>query len=209
MPTLLRIDSSPMAAGASFSRQLTDEFVSEWLRVHPDGKVIVRDLPASHLELIDAEWIAASRSPEASLTPRQKELLALSDQLIGELKDADEYVIGVSMHNLSIPSSLRLWVDLVARTGKTFGYENGAPVGLLKGKAATFLVATGGVYDQGTPRAALNHAEPYLRTLFNFLGVNDVRFIRASGTARAMHGVDRSAILQPALENIHTQLHTV
>ena len=110
------------------------------------------------------------------------------------------------MHNFSIPGGLKLWIDQVARAGETFSYENGAPAGLLHNKKATFLVAYGGVYDQGTPGFPLNFVEPYLRSLFAFIGVRETTFISASGTARHRSGVDRGTILQPALTSIHGQL---
>jgi FMN-dependent NADH-azoreductase len=202
MPTLLRIDSSPQGSGASFTRQLTAEFVQQWQRSHPDGNIITRDLAATQLRTLDAEWIAASYAPKNSLTPRQREVIALSDELIAELKAADEYVFGVSMHNFTIPSVLRLWIDQIARIGETFSYENGAPVGLLRNKKATFVVASGGVYDAGTPRAAMNFIEPYLRSLFAFLGVTETSFINAGGASQVRFGVDRASILQPALASI-------
>jgi FMN-dependent NADH-azoreductase len=206
MATLLRIDSSPLGDGASFSRQLTSEFVEKWKRTHPGGNVITRDVTATALSPINAEWIGAAYSPKGSATPRQQEILALSDELIAELKAADEYVIGVPMHNFSIPSSLKLWIDQVARVGQTFSYENGVPAGLLRDKKATFLVASGGVYDQGTPGFAMNFIEPYLQSLFAFIGVTETSFISASGTARSRFGVGRETILQPALASIHGQV---
>jgi len=203
MNTLLRVDSSPFPGEASFSRQLTAEFATEWSKAQPDGRIIERDLAKTILQPLDAAWVAAAYTPEISRTPEQSAWLATSDELIAELQAADEYVFGVSMHNFSIPSSLKLWIDQVARVGKTFSYEGGAPKGLLRGKKATFLVATGGVYEHGTPMAAFNHIEPYLRSVFGFLGVTDVTFINASGTSRARAGVDRATILRPAVESIH------
>jgi len=205
MYRLLRVDSSPFPGEASFSRQLTSEFVAQWHDSHPDGRVIERDLAKTALAPVNAEWVMASHTPESNLTPEQKAILTTSDHLIAELQAADEYVFGVSMHNFSIPSSLKLWIDQVARAGKTFSYEGGVPAGLLRGKKATFLVATGGVYEQGTPMAAMNHIEPQLRSVFGFLGVKDVTFINAGGTARARFGVDRTTILQPALDSIRAQ----
>jgi FMN-dependent NADH-azoreductase len=205
MSTLLRVDSSPFPGEASFSRQLTSEFVAQWHDSHPDGRVIERDLAKTALVPVNAEWVVACHTPESNLTPEQKAILTTSNQLIAELQAADEYVFGVSMHNFSIPSSLKLWIDQVARAGKTFSYEGGAPAGLLLGKKATFLVATGGVYEQGTPMAAMNHIEPYLRSVFGFMGVKDVTFINAGGTERSRFGVDRTTILQPALDSIRAQ----
>ena len=205
MPTLLRIDSSPLGSDASFSRQLTTEFVQKWQRVHADGKVVTRDLITTKLPLLSAEWIGAAHTPEATLSPSQQEVLAVSNQLIAELESADEYVIGVAMHNFSIPAVLKLWIDQVARVGKTFSYANGTPAGLLRNKKVTFFIASGGVYDQGTPMAVMNFVEPYLRSLFGFIGVTDVSFINAGGTGKLQYGVDRQTILQPALASIHAQ----
>jgi len=205
MATLLRIDSSPQGSEASFSRQLTTEFVQHWQRTHADGKLITRDLVTTKLQPLSAEWIGAAHTPEATLSPSQQEVLALSNQLIAELDSADEYVIGVAMHNFSIPAVLKLWIDQVARVGKTFSYANGAPAGLLRNKKATFFLASGGVYDQGTPMAVMNFVEPYLRSLFGFIGVTDVSFINAGGTSKLLYGVDRQTILQPALASIHAQ----
>jgi FMN-dependent NADH-azoreductase len=202
MPTLLRIDSSPLPSDASFSRQLTREFVERWRETHPGAAVIARDLNRTAIPAIGAEWVAANQTPEASLTARQQEVLSLSNELIRELHAADEYVFGVPMHNFGVPSSLKLWIDQVVRAGKTFAYENGARAGLLNNKKATFLIASGGVYDQGTPMAAMNFVEPYLRSVFGFLGVTDLLFINAAGVARLWNGVDRETILQPALESV-------
>jgi FMN-dependent NADH-azoreductase len=209
MSTLLRVDSSPFPSEASFSRQLTSEFVAQWRESHPDGRVIERDLAKTALSPVSAEWVSAVHTPELNRTPEQDAALKTSDELIAELQTADEYVFGVSMHNFSIPSSLKLWIDQIARAGKTFSYEGGVPAGLLQGKKATFLVATGGVYEQGTPMAALNHIEPYLRSVFGFFGVKDVTFINVSGTARSRFGVDQATILQPALDSVRAQFQAV
>jgi FMN-dependent NADH-azoreductase len=205
MTTLLRIDASPLGVKTSFSRQLTTEFVDQWRRTHPDGKVLTRDLSLTELSPLTAEWIAAVYTPEASLTARQREVLAVSDELIAELQTADEYVLGVPMHNFSIPAVLKLWIDQVARIGKTFAYENGAPTGLLRNKKATLLVSSGGVYAPGTPMAAKNFVDPYLRSIFSFMGVTDTTFIDAGGTGKLQYGVDRETILQPALASIRAQ----
>jgi FMN-dependent NADH-azoreductase len=134
VPTLLEIESSPLGNDASISRQLTGEYVRQWRRAHPGGSVITRDLSANPPPLVTAGWIAASFTPEEARTPEQRETLRLSDILVAELEAADEYVVGVPMHNFTIASVLRLWIDQVARPGKTFAYVNGRPVGSLKGK---------------------------------------------------------------------------
>jgi FMN-dependent NADH-azoreductase len=207
MPTLLHINSSPLYR-RSVSRQLSDAFVAQWKSSHPDGRVIDRDLNATSIPPIDAEWVGAVYTPEAARTPLQKELLSLSDSLIAELGQADEYVFGVPMHNFGVPSVLKLWIDQITRVEKTFSYAGGAPKGLIIGKKATFIIATGGMYDAQTQMASFNFVEPYLRSLFGFLGLTDVTFLTAGGTMALNHGQDRDAFLAPHLQAVQTQAQT-
>jgi len=203
MATLLQLDSSPLAS--SVSRELTREFVSNWKIAHPSGQVIVRDLAALPPKPVDQAWIYAAHTPADARQPEQKALLAYSEECIAELERADEYVIGVAMHNFSIPSVVKLWIDQVVRSGRTFAYGADGPKGLLTGKKATILAATGGVYQAGTPMAAFNFVEPYLNTILTFIGVADVTFVTAGGTAQLMSGkVDRGLFLQPHLEQVRS-----
>jgi FMN-dependent NADH-azoreductase len=208
MTTLLHIDSSPLY-GSSVSRELTATFVKQWQASHPSGKVIYRDLNAIEISPVSSEWIGASFTPPDALSFQQKKTLSLSDSLITELERADEYVIGVPMHNFSVPSALKLWIDQIARMGKTFSYGDGVPKGLLTGKKATFLIATGGVYDAQTQMASFNFVEPYLRSLFAFLGVTDATFLTAGGTMALNHGHDRGTFLAPHHEAVQKHVRTL
>src|SRR6201984_183132 len=203
MSTLLHIDSSPLY-GRSVSRQLTGAFVNQWKSSHPGATVIDRDLSATPIPPVNAEWVGAAYTPEEARSPQQKELLALSDKLLTEIEQADEYVFGVPMHNFGVPSVLKLWIDQIARVGKTFTYGDGAPKGLLTGKKATFIIATGGIYDAQTQMASFNFVQPYLRSVFGFLGVTDATFLTASGTSVLNQGHDRNAFLAPHLQSVQT-----
>jgi FMN-dependent NADH-azoreductase len=209
MPTLLHIDSSPLSAEASISRHLTSEFVQSWKQANPDGKVITRDLNTTSLSVIDTAWIGASYTPEGARTPEQRALLTLSDTLISELLEADEFVIAAPMHNFSVPSILKLWIDQICRAGKTFSYVDGTPIGKLAGKKATFIIPTGGNYAPGSALATLNFVEPYLRTVFGFIGVTDTHFLTASSVAQIAFGaIDRPGFLQPHVEAIRARFQT-
>jgi FMN-dependent NADH-azoreductase len=206
--TLLHIDSSPLY-GRSVSRQLTGAFVTKWKSFHPDGMVVDRDLNTTAISPITAEWVGAAYTPEEARSQQQRQLLALSDTLITELEKADEYVFGVPMHNFGVPSVLKLWIDQIARVGRTFSYADGTPKGLLVGKKATFIIATGGKYDAQTQMASFNFVEPYLRSVFGFLGVIDVTFLTAGGTAALNYGQDRDAFLAPHLRTVETHAQTI
>ena len=97
---------------------------------------------------------------------------------------------------------LKLWIDQIARVGRTFSYVDGKPKGLLAGKKATFIIAAGGIYDAWTQMASFNFVEPYLRSLFGFLGVTNATFLTAGGTAALNQGHDRGAFLAPHLQAV-------
>jgi FMN-dependent NADH-azoreductase len=205
--TLLDINSSPLGEN-SVSRRLTGEFVQNWQAANPDGTVLYRDLTTTPIPPVNAAWIGAAYTPEDARTDAQRATLALSDTLIAELQAADEYVLGVPMHNFSVPSTLKLWIDQIARANKTFSYTTGTPVGLLTGKKATLVLASGGKYDAGTAMASYNFVEPYLRTVFGFLGVTDVTVVSAGGASALMSGkVDRQTFLQPHVDSIRAQFN--
>ena len=203
MSTLLKLDSSPMG-DRSTSRKLTTKFAESWLKTHPGGKVIERDLATLNLPVVDAFWVGAVYTPESSRTPDQIKALAASDSLINNLKQADEYVFGVPMHNFSIPSTLKLWIDQIVRAGKTFSYGETGPKGLLTGKKATLLLASGGEYGKGSAMASFDFVTPYLQKVLGFIGITDVTIIAASGTAQLMSGkLDPQTFLAPSLEKVH------
>jgi FMN-dependent NADH-azoreductase len=208
VPVLLHIDSSPLYS-QSVSRELTAAFVTKWKASHPDGRVVDRDLNAAEISPITAQWISAVYTPEEARTSQQKELLSLSDSLLAELEQADEYVIGVPMHNFGVPSVLKLWIDQISRVGKTFSYADGVPKGLIVGKKATFIIATGGIYDAQTQMASFNFVEPYLRSVFGFLGVTDATFLTTGGTAALNYGQDRAAFLAPHLQTVQTHAQAI
>jgi len=201
MPILLHIDSSPL--DSSISRELTREYTAAWKAKNPTGTVIDRNLSDAPPTPVNQAWVHAAYTPEQVRSPEQKQALALSDTLISELEKADEIVIGVAMHNFSIPSTLKLWIDQVVRVGKTFRYGANGPEGLLKGKKATVLIASGGVYSEGSHAAHLNFVEPYLKAIFGFVGITNVRFVTASGAAQIMSGnIDREVFLKPTIDQV-------
>jgi FMN-dependent NADH-azoreductase len=208
MPTLLHIDSSPLY-GRSVSRELTGAFVAQWKASHPDGTVLDRDLYSTPIPPINADWVGAVYTPEEARTAQQKEALLLSDSLLAELEQADEYLFGVPMHNFGVPSVLKLWIDQISRVGKTFSYADGVPKGLIVGKKATFIIATGGIYDAQTQMASFNFVEPYLRSVFGFLGVTDATFLTTGGTAALNYGQDRDAFLAPHLQAVQTHAQAI
>lgn len=178
MNSLLQINTS-LNGSDGLSSVLASEYAARWKARHPGGEVHVRDLAAEPVPHIDAATFAAfGLSPDAR-TPQQREAVGYSDELIAELKAADVVVLGLPMHNFSIPSVLKAYFDQVARAGVTFRYTEAGPEGLLKGKRAVLVQTRGGRYrDNGTDTQT-----PYVIGFLNFLGIADVDVVYAEGTA--------------------------
>jgi FMN-dependent NADH-azoreductase len=190
MPTLLVIDSSPMAETA-VTRRLTRFFVELWSASFQDGRVIYRDVGATPPPHPDALTLAACAKPAAARSDEENDAIRLSDTLVDELEAADHIVVGSPMYNFTVTFGLKAWIDLVGRAGRTFEYGSAGPVGLLRDRQVFVITARGGFYSSGTPAASLDFQASYLRAYFNFLGIDDVRFVHAEGqgvdpeTARA------------------------
>lgn len=167
--SVLHIDSSARSEN-SVTRSLSAEITA---RLSPDH-VIRRDL-AAPLPLLDEAWVGANFTPADQRSDAQKALLAQSDALISELKQADTIVIGTPIYNFSVPSTLKAWIDLVARVGVTFRYTETGPIGLLEGKRAIIAVASGGT-QAGSD---IDFATTYLRHVLGFIGITDVELVAA------------------------------
>jgi len=166
--TLLHIDAG-ITGNASVSRQISTAVVTALREADPSLRVVRRDLDADPVPHLDSRELAALGEPD--------------NALVEEFLAADTIVIGAPMYNFSIPSQLKAWFDHVLVNGKTFRYTVEGPQGLAGGKRVIVASARGGFYGAGTPHAAADFQEPYLRTLFGFAGIDDVTFVRAEGVA--------------------------
>jgi FMN-dependent NADH-azoreductase len=123
--------------------------------------------------------VVGAFAPADAQTAESKAAIAVSDQLVDEFLAADRYIFGVPMYNLNIPSTFKAYIDQIVRAGKTFAVGPNGYEGLVKGKKALFITSSGGNFQPGTPFAAYNFQEPYLRAIFGFIGVTEVQFVVA------------------------------
>ncbi|MDB5911602.1 MAG: FMN-dependent NADH-azoreductase [Ramlibacter sp.] len=180
---LLHIDSSALGAN-SVSRELTRRTVAEWLATHPGTVVEHLDLVANAPTHLDMDSLGFRLPPDAAgLTDVQKRENAISEKLVSQFLAADVVVIGAPMYNFSVPSQLKAWIDRIAQVGRTFKYTEKGPQGLAGGKTVIVASSRGGVYSSNPALAGLDHQESYLRTVFGFFGITDIRFVRAEGVA--------------------------
>ncbi|MBY2987025.1 MULTISPECIES: FMN-dependent NADH-azoreductase [Rhizobium] len=180
MSSILLLTSSPRAE--SLSTPIAVDLAEKLKNQNPGSVVVRRDLAATPLPHIDDLFTGAIRKPAEARTAEEAVAVKTSDELVNELLAADTIVISTGLINFNIYSSLKTWIDNVARAGLTFKYTESGPVGLATGKKVYVVLASGGVYSQG-PAAALNHAVPYLKSVLGFLGISDIETIYVEGLA--------------------------
>ena len=170
---ILEVSASGRRAD-SVSRMLSRDIIAALESRNGTVTISRRDL-ADGVGLVDEDWIVANFTDEEERTPAQRDRLADSDALVAELKDTDVIVIGTPIYNFGIPASLKAWVDMIARARLTFRYTENGPEGLLQGKKAYVVVASGGVPVD----SAVDFATPYLRQALRFVGITDIEIVAA------------------------------
>jgi FMN-dependent NADH-azoreductase len=183
MPTLLSIEVSPRHT-QSISRTLTAVFVETWRKANPGARIIVRDLVKTELPFVDMPWIGGAFTPPEQHSQESAAAIRLSNDLVAELKAADRIVLGTPMYNFSIPAALKAYIDHIVRIGLTVSAAN---VGLLTGKKATVILASGGDYSPGSPTERYDLASGYLRQVFGFIGITDLEIILAGAPRAGQH----------------------
>ena len=147
MRRLLIVEASPRG-DHSISRNLTSRFVARWQSAHPNGEIVERDLMQTDLPFVTAPWLQAYFTPPERHSAEMKSVLRLSDELVAELLAADHLVIATPVYNYNVPAVLKAWIDHIVRKGMTLGMDG---KGLVTGRKATVLLASGGVYAEGSP----------------------------------------------------------
>ncbi|MEJ6023049.1 FMN-dependent NADH-azoreductase [Ramlibacter sp. PS4R-6] len=180
---LLHIDSSALG-GNSVSRELTRRIVGEWRAANPGATVdyldLAKDAP-SHLN-VDSLGFRMGVNAEG-LSDVQRRENEVSERLVSQFLAADVIVVGAPLYNFSIPTQLKAWIDRIAQAGRTFKYTEKGPVGLAGGKTVIVASSRGGMYFGNPVMESIEHQESYLKTVFGFFGITDVRIVRAEGVA--------------------------
>lgn len=192
MTTILHISSSIRSAG-SISRELSNELVSKMKAANAANTVIEHDLTAHPVPHLSEQMMGAFFTPAENRSPEQASTVKLSDALVDEVLAADVIVIAAPMYNFSVSSTLKAWIDHVARVGRTFQYGANGPEGLIKGKKVIIFTARGGVYSTG-PAKVMDFHETYLRAVLGFLGITDISFVHSEGLAMGEEAVNTAML---------------
>ena len=181
MAHLLHIDASPRGE-RSHSRRMTKEFVEQWKQTHPNDTITYRDIGRYPVPHVDEGWIAAAFTPPEKHTPQLREAISISDKLVDEFLEADIYVIGVPMYNFSVPSTFKAYIDQIVRVGRTVAFEPNDSANVFKplvlGKKMFIVEARGDSgFQPGGLYEKMNFHDPYLVTVFGFMGITDITFV--------------------------------
>lgn len=197
---LLHIDSSVLGDN-SVSRQLTAQTVRQWQSRHPGLEVQYLDLATQAPSHLNADSLGF-RLPagSADLSEVQKRENAVSEALVSQFLATDVIVVGAPLYNFSVPSQLKAWIDRICQAGRTFTYTDKGPKGLAGGKTVVVVSTRGGMYSTSEIGNALEHQESYLKAVFGFLGIQDVRIVRAEGLS--MGDASKSQALASAAKDI-------
>jgi FMN-dependent NADH-azoreductase len=196
MVHILHVDSSPRR-DRSISRSLTKQFIHVWQQMQPGDTVTYRDLGHDIIPPINENWIAAAFSSDKELTPLLKAALMISDELIDELIASDLIVFGIPMYNYGIPANFKAYIDQIVRVKRTFVVGSDGYEGLLNDKKVLVITTRGGSYAGGP----LDFQEPYLRAVFEFIGITDITFVHAENLA--MGAEERQYSIAAAHKAIH------
>ncbi|MFW1649132.1 NAD(P)H-dependent oxidoreductase [Acinetobacter nosocomialis] len=175
MAKILVLKSSIMGEGSQTNR-LIDVMLEHRKDQGLQDDITIRNLAEMNLPVLDLEIFQALRGAE-NVNQDIQRIVALSDELIAELKSADLLVIGAPMYNLNVPTQLKNWFDLVARARQTFRYTETYPQGLVEGVKAVVISSRGGIHVGQDTEAVT----PYLKAVLGLMGIHEVDFIYAEG----------------------------
>lgn len=175
MAKILVLKSSIMGEGSQTNR-LIDVMLEHRKGQGLQDDITIRNLAEMNLPVLDLEIFQALRGAE-NINQDIQQIVALSDELIAELKSADLLIIGAPMYNLNVPTQLKNWFDLVARARQTFRYTETYPQGLVEGVKAVVVSSRGGIHVGQETEAVT----PYLKAVLGLMGIHDVDFIYAEG----------------------------
>lgn len=175
MAKILVLKSSIMGEGSQTNR-LIDVMLQHRKDQGLQDDITIRNLAEMNLPVLDLEIFQALRGAE-NVNQDMQQIVALSDELIAELKNTDLLVIGAPMYNLNVPTQLKNWFDLVARARQTFRYTETYPQGLVEGVKAVVVSSRGGIHVGQETEAVT----PYLKAVLGLMGIHDVDFIYAEG----------------------------
>lgn len=188
MSKVLYIWSNPKSEQESFSLSVGREFINEYKNTHPNDQIVEIDTYNYLIPYIDTDVFSGWGKLQTGtnfdmLTADEQKKVGRISYITDEFVSADKYVFVTPMWNFTVPPMMKAYIDAICIAGKTFKYTENGPVGLLQGKKAVHVQASGGIYSQG-PAAGLEMGDRYIKSICNFIGITDYAAIFIEGAAQ-------------------------
>ena len=179
MKKLLHIIATPRGEG-SRTLKVTDAFLDIFRETHADWVIdeldlTKEDLPSLNMKSVDGKYVLLEGRPLFG------DLREIWQDIIGHIErflSADAYLISTPMWNFSIPYVLKQYIDIIVQPQYLFGYTETGVEGLVQGKKMAIITSRGSEYTSERMRS-YDFQEPYLRTIFGFVGIDDIHFVIA------------------------------
>ncbi|MET3196817.1 FMN-dependent NADH-azoreductase [Bacillus sp. OAE603] len=185
MATVLYITAHPHDKTTSYSMAVGSAFIDSYKASHPDDQVVHIDLYNEQIPNIDAEVFSGWGKLQSgggfdTLSSGEQSKVGRLNEIVTQFVEADKYVFVTPMWNFSFPPVMKSYIDAVCVAGKTFKYTENGPQGLLGGKKALHIQASGGVYSEG-PAAGMEMGHRYIGIIMSFFGITDFNGIFVEG----------------------------
>jgi len=199
---VLYITANPKTEEESFGLQVGREFIQEYKQQNPmdeltELNLFETDVPLLSATAFDAFGVLQNGGSLEELSTDQKSFLGSLNLLLEQFIAADAYIFVSPLWNFSIPPVLKAYIDVILQAGKTFHYTENGPEGLLKGKKAIHIQASGGIYSNGNA-VEMEFGHRYLKTVLGFIGISDLKLIPVEGVA--MGNLDVNEIVKSSSE---------
>jgi FMN-dependent NADH-azoreductase len=182
MMKILHVSCSPRGQ-ASESYRLSQKIIGFLLKSEPTAILINRVVGGGAISHVDENYaFALSTTQQSSAEISHEGSISQSEELIQELESSDFVVIGTPMHNLTVPSALKAWIDHIVRVRRTFNVTTEGKVGTLRDRPVFVAVSSGGRYSQERARQP-DFLTPYLKAILGTIGLHDLTFFSVEGTA--------------------------
>ncbi len=182
MTKILHVSCSPRGQAAE-SYRLSQKIIGFLLESEPTAILMDRVIGGGALSHVDENYATALGAPQQLSTAIPHEgAMSHSEELIQELEGADIVVIGTPMHNFTVPSALKSWIDHIVRIGRTFNATTNGKVGTLCDRPVFVAVSSGGGYS-GEHTHQPDFLTPYLKAIMATIGLHNLTFFSVEGTA--------------------------
>lgn len=179
---ILHVSCSPRGPEAESDR-LARRILDHLCERHADAVVIERRVGGGavpHVDPVYARVLGGAEAP--SETALDAGSLALSERLIQEVESADLLLIGTPLHNFTVPSGLKAWIDHVVRAQRSFRITSEGKVGLLHDRPVFVAISSGGRLA-GEGAREPDFLTPYLTAVLGTIGLRDLSFFSVERTA--------------------------